>query len=111
MYAMSRKVLVLRDETHCAISSRSHTKNAESLCFQGVRRFLLLLNAEKSKKRVFCQQIEVLLTVWQLFPVNLCMVRQSRYYCPLLRALKAGFIAFSLVIQLSVLIRLWLKRA
>jgi len=84
---------------------RDATKNAESLCFQGVRRFLLLLNAEKSKKRVFCQQIEVLLTVWQLFPVNLCMVRQSRYYCPLLRALKAGFIAFSLVIQLSVLIR------
>lgn len=27
MSAMSRKVLVLRDETHCAISSRSHKKD------------------------------------------------------------------------------------
>jgi hypothetical protein len=97
--------LLLSGTPPVRIRAGTPQKTPNAFVFKGVRRFLLLLNAEKSKKRVFCQQIEVLLTVWQLFPVNLCMVRQSRYYCPLLRAPKAGFIAFSLVIQLSVLIR------
>ena len=36
MCAMSKKVLVIKDETHCAISSHSHKKqsaSSEVLCF------------------------------------------------------------------------------
>ncbi len=46
MYAMSRKVLVLRDETHCAISSRSHMKRRQ-FSFEDCRLFLVPLDVEK----------------------------------------------------------------
>lgn len=47
------KTTIMRVNTHCAISSRSHTKNAESLCFQGGSAFFIIAQCRKIEKESF----------------------------------------------------------